>query len=86
MCQVKVNVVTYEYIDSKIVPSPSLYMTNCSTANSLLFFNNDAASEDLTIESFTTKKTSNSIVEEPNQEPAKTETVVLITGTLVKTQ
>ena len=37
----------------------------------------DAASEDLTIESFATKETSsNSIVEEPNQEPAKTETIV----------
>ena len=33
----------------------------------------DAASEDLTIE---TKETSNSIVEEPNQEPATTETNV----------
>ena len=40
MCQVKVNVVTCEYIDLKIVPSPSLYMTNCSIAKSLLFFNN----------------------------------------------
>ena len=38
---VKVNVVTCEYIDLKIVPSSSLYMTNCSTAKSLLFFNND---------------------------------------------
>ena len=46
----------------------------------------DAASEDLAIESFATRETSNSIVEEPNQEPAKTETVVLFTGTLVKTQ
>ena len=36
----------------------------------------DAASEDLTIESFATKETSNSIIEEPNQEPAKTETIV----------
>ena len=33
----------------------------------------DAASEDLTIE---TKETSNSIVEEPNLKPAKTETVL----------
>ena len=41
MCQVKVNVVTCEYIDLKIVPSPSLYMTNCSTAKLLLFFNNE---------------------------------------------
>ena len=40
MCQAKVNVVTCEYIDLKIVPSPSLYMTNCSTAKLLLFFNN----------------------------------------------
>ena len=41
MCQAKVNVVTGEYIDLKIVPSSSLYMTNCSTANLLLFFNNE---------------------------------------------
>ena len=46
----------------------------------------DAASEDLKIESFATKETSNSIVEEPNQEPAKTETIVQFTGTRVKTQ
>ena len=36
----------------------------------------DAASEDIKIESFATKETSNSIVEEQHQEPAKTEIIL----------
>ena len=35
MCQVKVNVVTCEFIDFKIVPSPWIYMTNCSIVSLL---------------------------------------------------
>ena len=46
----------------------------------------DAESEGPKIESFTLTETSNSIIEEPNQEPTKTETIDSFKGTPVKTQ
>ena len=46
----------------------------------------DAESEDPTIEPFTPTETSNSIIEKPNQEPTKTETIDSFNGTPVKTQ
>ena len=46
----------------------------------------DAESEDPKIESFTSTETSNSIIEKPNQEPTKTETIHSFNRTPVKTQ
>ena len=46
----------------------------------------NAESEDPKIESFTSTETSNSIIEKPNQEPTKTETIDSFNGTPIKTQ